>query len=383
MKAITISIILFVFSAAIEVSAASDRPPVLPKDFAGWRIEGTAKTSTDPGLADPAYASLLKEYGFTDLESANYRRQDGRTLAIKAARFESTSGAIGAYTFYRQPEMQKEQIGDWGSSFNQRILFFRGNVLVDAVFDRVTAMSAAELRQLAGLLPRPTGSMANLPPILAYMPSRGRIKNTEKYLMGPLALAQVSSPIPVPLVDFAAGAEVVLAKYYSSAGEATLMVINYPTPQIAAQHMQRIDASQVNTQQSPGVASIVDVGLFFDKRSGPLLVIASGPISQAEARSLLGSVNYDADVTWNENTFFDKKNNLANLLVNIILLCAILIGLALVAGLAFGGLRIAVKRLLPDRIFDRPEEMEFISLHLEQGSEEASDSKLSSSIKAS
>jgi len=200
--------------------------------------------------------------------------------------------------------------------------------------------------------------------------------------MGPLALSQVSSPLPVPLVDFAAGAEVVLAKYYSAGGDAILMVINYPTPQIAAEHMRRIDATEGNTQQSPGVASIVDVGPFFDKRSGPLLVIASGPISQTEARSLLGSVNYDADVTWNENTFSDKKNNLANLLVNIIILCAILIGLALVAGVAFGGLRIAMKRLLPDRIFDRPEEMEFISLHLEEGPPRPSDSKLSSSIKA-
>ena len=380
MKSLAISIILLLATA--DVSAAAELPPVLPKDFAGWHMQGTAKTSADPGVADPAYPSLLKEYGFTGLETASYRRDDGRTLAIKAARFESTSGAVGAYTFYRQPEMQKEQIGDWGSSFNQRILFFRGNVLIDAVLDRVTAMSAAELRQLAGLLPRPTGSTANLPPILAYMPSSGRIKNTEKYVMGPLALSQVSSPIPVPLVGFAAGAEVVLAKYHSAGGDATLMVINYPTPQIAAEHMRRIDATQGNTQQSRGEASIVDVGPFFDKRSGPLLVIASGPISQNEARSLLGSVNYDADVTWNENTFFDKKNNLANLLVNIIILCAILIGLALVAGVAFGGVRIAVKRLLPDRIFDRREEVEFISLHLEEGAVQPSDSGVSSSIKA-
>ena len=381
MESPAISIMLLLV-AAVGVSAAAERPAVLPRDFAGWHMQGTARASRDAGVADPAYASLLKEYGFTDLETANYRRDDGRTLAIKAARFENTSGAVGAYTLYRQAEMQKEQIGDWGSSFNQRILFFRGNVLIDAVFDRVTAMSAAELRQLAGFLPRPTGSTANMPPILAYMPSAGRIKNTEKYVMGPLALSQVSSPLPVPLVDFAAGAEVVLAKYYSAGGDAILMVINYPTPQIAAEHMRRIDATEGNTQQSPGVASIVDVGPFFDKRSGPLLVIASGPISQTEARSLLGSVNYDADVTWNENTFSDKKNNLANLLVNIIILCAILIGLALVAGVAFGGLRIAMKRLLPDRIFDRPEEMEFISLHLEEGPPQPSDAKLSSSIKA-
>jgi hypothetical protein len=45
-------------------------------------------------------------------------------------------------------------------------------------------------------------------------------------------------------------------------------------------------------------------------------------------------------------------------------LCAILGGLAIIAGVAFGGVRILVKRFFPDRIFDRPEQMEFISLHL-------------------
>ena len=47
-------------------------------------------------------------------------------------------------------------------------------------------------------------------------------------------------------------------------------------------------------------------------------------------------MNYDANVTWNENTHFTKRDNLANLLVNVIILCFIIIGFALVAGVAFG-----------------------------------------------
>jgi hypothetical protein len=35
-----------------------------------------------------------------------------------------------------------------------------------------------------------------------------------------------------------------------------------------------------------------------------------------------------------------------------------------VAGVAFGGIRILMKRWYPDRVFDRPEQMEFISLRL-------------------
>jgi hypothetical protein len=279
--------------------------------------------------------------------------------------------------------MNREEIGDQGSSFNQRILFYRGNILVDAVFDRVTAMSAAELRELAGLLPRPVGNTGSLPPVLAYMPRRAYIANTEKYIEGPLALAQTSVPVDARLVDFSKGTEVVLGKYKVAGGEATLMVISYPTPQIAADHMKTIDATQVSTQQQPGVATIVDVGPFYDKRSGPLLAIVAGPLSQDEARSLLSAVSYDADVTWNQNTFFDKKNNIGDLLVNVILLCGILVGLMLVAGMAFGGLRIVIRSLFPGRVIDRPEQVEFISLHLDEEAHKPSDSRLSSSIKAS
>jgi hypothetical protein len=160
------------------------------------------------------------------------------------------------------------------------------------------------------------------------------------------------------------------------------MVISYPTPQLAADHMRKIDAAHAPTQQQPGVATIVDAGPFFDKRTGPLLAIAAGPITANDARSLLNKVNYDADVTWNQNTFFDKKNNLANLLVNIIILCAILMGLALIAGLAFGGIRVALSRLWPGHLFDRPDNVEFIALHLQEGEQRAGDTQLSSSIKA-
>jgi len=362
---------------------AADVPGVLPQSFSGWQRKGAGKTTTDSAIADAANAPVLKEYGFNEMETATYVREDGRKLAIKAARFDDTSGAFGAYTFYYQPEMNREQIGDQGASFNQRILFYRGNILVDAVFDRVTAMSAAELRELAGLLPRPLGNAASLPPLLAYMPRRDYIANTEKYIEGPLALAEASAPIDAHLVDFSKGTEVVLGKYKLAGGEATLMVISYPTPQIAADHMKVIDASQMNAAQQPGVASIVDAGPFYDKRSGPLLAVASGSITQAEAHSLLSSVSYDADVTWNQNTFFDKKNNIGNLVVNVILLCGILVGLMLVAGMAFGGLRIAVRSLFPGRLIDRPEQVEFISLHLDESTSRMNDSQLSSSIKAS
>jgi len=197
-----------------------------------------------------------------------------------------------------------------------------------------------------------------------YLPKPSYIKNTAKYVLGPATLDRIGSPIPSQLVDFNAGAEVVLGNYNSSGGDGTLMLISYPTPQIAAEHLRRIDAAhQANQQQQAGALPFAEVGTFLDKRTGPIVAIAAGPYGETEAKTLLSAVNYDADVTWNENTYLDKKNNLANLLVNIIILCAILIGFALVVGLAFGGARILMRRWLPKS--EQTEQVEFISLHLE------------------
>jgi hypothetical protein len=370
---LTVAVALLISLAGFAVAnEAASSPSILPRQFGGWQISGPSRTSSDPAIADPVNAAVLKEYGFTSFESDTYTRDDGRKLTLRAARFGDASGAYGAYTYYKTPAMLIEKIGDGAASMNERVLFYRGNILVDAVFQKLSAMSAAELRELAQGLPLPAGNTRNLPGLPAYLPPQSYVKNTAKYVVGRAALQNLDAPVPAELVDFNAGAEVVLGNYNSSGGEATLMLISYPTPQIAADHLRRIEAArpQSSGNSAPPTNSILQSPIF-DKRTGPIVVVVAGPLSQAEAKSLLASVNYDANVTWNENTYFTKRDNLANLLVNVIILCFIIIGFALVAGVAFGGIRILARRLFPDRILNRAESREFISLHLSEKPPEA------------
>lgn len=368
---------------AATPATSSPVPPILPKQFAGWQIEGAAQASKEAAAADPTNAALLKEYGFTDFEAAVYKSDDGRTLKIRAARFADASGAFGAYLFYVQPGMAKEDIGDQSASADPRVLFYRGQILVEAVFSRVSPMSPANLRELAGLLPRPSGNAGNLPPILAFMPHHGYEGNTEKYAEGPLGLGAIASPLPADLVDFSASPEVVLGQYSTAGGDATLMLIEYPTPALAAEHLRRIDAAHHAAPPQAGVAAIENVGPFFDKRTGPIIAIAAGQLSQSDAQTLLGAVNYEASVTWNENTYFDKKNNIANLLVNIILLCIIVGAISLAAGVAFGGARVLLRRYFPGPVFGRADQTEFISLDLREAAEQGSPARTSPGTDAS
>jgi hypothetical protein len=351
----------FCLAAAAEPQAqkTAQGPPLLPEQFGGWRMQGAAVTSKDPAAADASNAAVLREYRFTDLASATYSRDDGRTLKIRAARFADASGAFGAYTFYLQPEMHPEEIKDKGAALaGRRVLFYRGHVLIDAQFSQESAMSAGQLRELSDALPRPDGSAGNLPTFIGFMPRSGYVANTQKYVMGPAALAAQAPPVSSDLVDFAASSEVSLGRYNTPSGEATLMLISYPTPQLAAAHLRRIDAAQQQASPQTAAAPI------YSKRTGPLLVIMSGPVSASDAKSLLNSVNYEASVTWNQATDQHEVKDLYLLVVNVVILCAVLGGLAIVAGVAFGGIRILMKRWFPDKVFDRPEQMEFISLHL-------------------
>ncbi len=338
------------------LALADQKPPtsaILPQQFAGWQQSGTPKQSTDPAAADPTNASLLKEYGFTDFESATYTRDDGRTVAIKAARFADATGAYGAFTYYRAPEMLQQEIGSQGASLGERVLFYRGNVLVDAVFRDANAMSASELRELSRDIPLPQGTAQNLANFLSYVPHGPNERGIAKYVVGPVGLEKIGSPLPAASVDFSTGAEVALGTY----GEAKLMLISYPTPQIAGAHLRAIEATQ-NGQENPA---------FYTKRTGPIVVLVAGA-PKSEAQSLLASVNYSATVTWNESNPFDQRNNIGNIVWNALLLCGILVALMFVAGLAFGSVRMVMRRFFPTRLFGREEEVEFISLHLEEGS---------------
>src|SRR5262249_14514807 len=292
--------------------------------FSGWQQDSSSvHRSNDPFSADSTNGPVLKEYGFHDLESAIYTREGGRKLNIKAARFNDATGAYGAFTFYRSPDMFAETIGDMGVVSNgNRVLFFRGNILIEAAFDRVTAMSAAELRNLASDLPSPPPNISHVPDLPRYLPRQTLVANSAKYVIGPVAYEHLQPVIPASAVDFGRSAEVALGNYKTTDGTGTLTLIYYPTPQIAAAQLRAFE--QFRPAGAGGPKS------FEVKRTGPIVAIASGNISSGDAKDLLASVNYEAEVTYNEPTFLSKRDNIGNLIIGVFTLIGIILVMALV-----------------------------------------------------
>ena len=343
---------LCVFAVALASMVWAKAPGVLPPAFKGWKLDpGSAAGSSDPAQADPANAAVLQEYGFDRLATGTYVH-NGRKLQVRAMLFNDASGACGAFTFYLQPQMRVEKIGDRGAADSSHILFYRGNILVNATLEPASGAPVADLRTLADALPRPKGNTSALPTLPDNLPQRSLVSNSDHYIMGPVALERLGVPLPAALLDFSKTPEIEYARYRSSDGEGNLTLVEYPTPQIARDRLRALQAATLAG------------GPFQMKRSGPILAIVNGGIPDAEAQSLLASVNYSANVTIDEPPKINDLQSRMRFLYGVTLLVVIILSTALVMGLAFGGFRVFAKRLFPNRGFDRPEEIEIIRLNL-------------------
>jgi hypothetical protein len=339
-------------SAVQPTKAAASAPkpdaPLLPPSFAGWEAPSPAKPVTDPAQADAANAAALKEYGFADALLSDYTRNSD-TLKLKALRFVDASGAYGAYSFYRHSGWPKAEIGAGAASANNRVLFWMGNIVVDADFSHITPMSGSELRELARTLPVPAGNKSLAPPILYNLPQKNMDAQTTHYALGPAGYAGSGGVLPPELVGFDRGAEAVTATYNLGSGPATLTVINYPTPQMAAAQEKAISdyLKAGNSPQHPFTKPLLDSNptVLEARRSGPLVAVVSGDPIQDDSRRLIGLVHYEADMSAIPGGGDTEVQKTAKLVVAIITLVVVMFIAALMLAGFLGGGRVLYRFL--------------------------------------
>jgi hypothetical protein len=146
-----------------------------------------------------------------------------------------------------------------------------------------------------------------------------------------------------------------LAQYHRGHDAGVLLLIDYPTPQLAELHLRHLETALAETGKD--AASKIE-------RKGSLLLMVIAPSSPAYAESLRGAVNYETQVTWNEASQTATDPPWAVVLYRIFVGTGVFMVMALAFGVAFGGFRIFIKKILPGKVFDRPEQMEVLQLGL-------------------
>jgi len=358
--------------AAATITLPPSPKALLPDAFDGWVASEPSKVLAEPSQADPTNAATLKEYGYQTGLSASYKRESD-TLTVRALRFNDASGAYGAYTFYRQNGWPKETIGNGAASNHNRVVFWQGPIVVDATFSRIGPMSAGEMREIARQLPAAEGTVSMAPPILADLPKTSLDPQTTHYAVGPAGYEGAGGVLPPSLVGFDRGAETVTADYSLRSGQATLTIIDYPTPQIAQAQEKAIRAYlKAGSQAQPAWPKPLtdsDLASLEVRHSGPLVAVVSGDAIPDDSHRLIESVHYEADLTAIPQSVESDVEKTSKLLFGIAVLCLVGGGAAIILGGFFGGGR-ALYRIARGKPASSVFDEEFIHLDLRMEWEE-------------
>jgi hypothetical protein len=186
------------------------------------------------------------------------------------------------------------------------------------------------------------------------------IDRTDRYVLGPQTLNELFPGGLGDSLGFQSRAEAELAHYRLGGHDATLLVVDFPTDQLASRQLVELE----RTFHVNDTSQVAGSPMLFAKRSATLLAIVSGASSQAEANALLDQIELETDRSWNEPTFQFKEPSIGMMIVGSIIGAGTICMFALIAGISFGGLRLVIKRVMPGKIFDTKSHLEVLQLGL-------------------
>ena len=325
---------------------------ILPDRLGGW--SASKRSAFSPGQPDAS--AIAMEYGFREGQECSYSRA-GESLDVLLYRMKDPSGAYGEYSVLRTPDMPRADLTEHSSMSRERALILTGNLVLEIRGKDMPARKA-ELQELVAAIAPKTES-GPLPTLWQHLPLEGFVERSDHYLLGPVALYDFLPIVPGDWLGFSEGAEAEQARYRRAGRELTLLIADFPTPQAAAKKLAELERKlDVNASGKAGGRPL------FARRSLTLLAIVSGARTQAEANALLSQVHSGTELTWNEPSFSLTDPSIGAMIVGTIIGTGIICAFALISGLAFGGVRIVVKRSLPDKIFDRSSQLQILQLGL-------------------
>jgi Family of unknown function (DUF6599) len=345
--------VLFALLSAANTSAQQSRLPqqqVLPDAFGSWHVRGCDVDLQKPALSQEAGEREFRQCQFTSGK---------QTGTIWAGRYRDPSSSYEVYTSLLRPKMQPSTVGRFTAVDEWGLIALIGDIVFEVRQPR--NVSTKDLQELASIIAA-RSNKTPLPPIREYLPKEELVNASQRYALGPEALRAAAESVGKPeiaglasAVGFRQGAEVMLAQYHRGRESGVLLLIDYPTPQLAELHLRHLHDAFRELLKGYEVKI---------ERKGSLLSMVLGPSSAAYAEKLRNGVNYETQVTWNEPSSTATDPPWAVILYRIFVGTGVFMVMAVAFGVAFGGFRVFVKRLLPGKVFDRPERMEVLQLGL-------------------
>jgi len=298
------------FSALILVATLPLSAAIFP-EYIGDVVRGKVTPLKAPDV------ELYQELGFQEGEQVEYSGPTSK-FTIDGWKVRDSTGGLALFQMLRPKDAVKSDIATLAVKTANGVIVGYGNFVLEYKgFTPTKDLLDALLIQLRQVERSP------LPTLTGHLPE-GFVPNSERYILGPVALSRFVPKVAPSLAAFHLAAEGQMAKY---PGEMTVTIFEYPTPNMAR---ERQDAFL----KLPGAIS---------KRAGTLVAVVTPPLDYDAAERVLAKVIWDPKLT-RQVVGQAPAQGIANIVLTGFLLAGVLIAASLFAGFGLGGFKAILKR---------------------------------------
>lgn len=267
-------------------------------------------------------AALWQEYGLTGTQHLTSGAD-----RVTAYRMKDPTGAIAAWESLRTEKSGSCALGSFCTAEPGRTIVAQENYVL--AFEGPQPSASQYQTLFAGL---PGKHDTALPAILSFLPSKGLVPHSARYILGPASYSAFAPKLAQVDPGFNEEVEAQVADYRvgRSRRPIRLVLFYYPSPSMARQHLPAFE-------KIPGAHV---------RRSVLLLGVIPGSATPKEARVLLNQVQYKAKIVMDAATVPGPNSvkSLVTLVVNLIILSALLACVCILGGLIYAGMRIYRRR---------------------------------------
>lgn len=283
----------------IEIQPQSQLGRVLLRQLADWRLQGPiqAMSAAEYSSHDADRAALMSEYGLREMAVGNYVNQHDATVRVEVFRMINYVAAYGAYSLERDADATRIDVGTEGALSKNVLGFFKGAYYVRLSTTGGARPDARQPEALIGLAQRLADQLragtSEIPVLIQHLPEEHLVPGTERFIAGPLALAQhpgYDNPNDVFFLASEA-VEAAIAEYESNGRRSQLMMVEYHTPQLAGEAYRRV-------QQYFDALPDAERQRRLLKREGNYIIEAFNIQDPGAMQHIVGQIKYGPSIHW-------------------------------------------------------------------------------------
>ena len=246
-----------------------------------WHAVSEPRNLTPERFAVVQGAEVYLEYGLRAVITRVYT--DGKNqVVVEAFEMQYPSGAYGLFTFNR------------GSLSPCRQEFPVGRFMISISCGGSTSLEKAQIAPdlVDAIQQHLADGPVELPPLPSHLPQQSKVADSEKYLVGPAAIAQLPAFNDLKdIIRFTGGAEATTADYTNGGGQMSLIIFEYHTPQLASDSYAELKSHFNSLPSQEREHRLI-------RRVGNYIIEAVNVRDAKAAQEIIGQIKYTARVYW-------------------------------------------------------------------------------------